>query len=165
MNQIFIRMLRGRRQTIVCFMSANIWFHIWASWVTYCLPPSGRWLPYSPSCPRGWPEPAVRGWNGRAAGPSVWSETCCDPQTDTPWLWRCSLRCPLLAWSSGSTGTKSRCGSGWGCSPAAPTEGTAGAAGSPLPSNPAGRAWALKGKQRSSICLINQLIDLIPKHK
>lgn len=116
---------------------------------THCLPQSGRWPLCSPSCLRGWPVPAGRGPNGTAAGPSGWSETCCDPQTDTLWRWHCSRRCPLLAWSSDSTGTRSRCDSGWGCSPVAPTEGPAAAAGSRMLSGRARHAWALRGTREA----------------
>lgn len=132
-------------------LSAGLW---WIKTSTHCLPQSGRWPHGSPSCLQGWSTPAGRGPNGKAAGPLAWSETCCDPQTGTLWRWRCSHCCPLLAWSSGSTGTRSRCDSGWGCSPVAPTEGQAVAAGYLLPSGHARHAWALNGVEEEDVIVV-----------
>lgn len=112
---------------------------------THCPLRSGRWPLCSPSSLPGWPARAARGQHGREASPSGWSETCCVPPTGTLGRWRCSLRCPLLAWSSGSRGIRCRCGSGWGCIPAAPTEGPAAAAGSLSLWDLARHAWALEG--------------------
>lgn len=122
---------------------------------THCLPPSGRWPPCSPFCLRGWRAPAGPAPNGRVAGPSAWSETCCGPQTDTLWRWRCFPRWPQLALSSGSTGIRSRCDSGWGCSPVAPTGGPAAAAGSQMLLGHARHAWALKQTGQEETTSIN----------
>lgn len=149
-------------QTMACLMWANqcIFHPAYISTdkiklPTHCLPPSGRWPLCSPSCLRDWPVLAGRGPNGTAAGPWGWSETCCVPRTDTLWQWRCSLRCPLLAWSSGSTGTRCTCDSGWGCSRAAPTEGPAAVAGSLKLSGHARHAWALREGMKAGIIEAN----------